>query len=79
MEELKVTRNYQVTIPASIREKLKIRVGDRLLIYTEGEKIVMVKKSGNISNLNLRLGKSFKDEDVNEDLREAVERSGSDS
>ena len=40
MERVKVTRNYEVTIPASVRERLGIRVGDVLLVYVEGDKIV---------------------------------------
>lgn len=41
VSEVLVTRKYQVTIPKEIREKLKIEVGDRLLIRIEGGKIVL--------------------------------------
>jgi len=41
MEIVTVTRKYQVTIPSSVREKLGIRVGDKLRVRVEGGKIVM--------------------------------------
>jgi len=37
MERVKVTRNYQVTIPASIRNRLGIREGDILEFLVEGD------------------------------------------
>jgi len=36
-----VTRKYQVTIPLSVRRKLHIKVGDRLKVRVEGERIVL--------------------------------------
>ena len=73
MEEVKVTRNYQITIPSSVRNKLDIKVGDKLLVYVEGDKIIIEKKSGNIASLNLTLGRKFTDEDVNKIIEEAGE------
>ena len=37
---VKVTRKFQVTIPKEIREKLRLRVGDKLSVQVEGDKIV---------------------------------------
>ncbi|WP_229569049.1 AbrB/MazE/SpoVT family DNA-binding domain-containing protein [Saccharolobus caldissimus] len=76
MEEVKVTRNYQITIPSTIRAKLNIRVGDKLLVYVENNKIIIEKKSGNITSLNLRLGRKFTDEDINKIIAEAGEEIG---
>ncbi|MEJ2775394.1 AbrB/MazE/SpoVT family DNA-binding domain-containing protein [Sulfolobaceae archaeon RB850M] len=45
MERVKVTRNYQVTIPASIRNKLGIHEGDILEFYIEEDRIVIKKVS----------------------------------
>ncbi|MBS7611794.1 AbrB/MazE/SpoVT family DNA-binding domain-containing protein [Candidatus Bathyarchaeota archaeon] len=40
---VKVTRNYQVTIPAPIREAIGIREGDVVkFIYDEGENLVKI-------------------------------------
>ncbi len=41
MKEVVVTRKYQVTIPKEIREKLGIKVGDRLLVRVEGKYILL--------------------------------------
>ena len=41
MDETKVTRRYQITIPKSIRKRLRIRIGDRLPIASEKGKIVI--------------------------------------
>ena len=40
-EEVKVTRKYQVTIPESIRSKLGVKIGDRLIVKSEGNRIIM--------------------------------------
>nr|WP_188603713.1 AbrB/MazE/SpoVT family DNA-binding domain-containing protein [Vulcanisaeta souniana] len=42
METLvKVTRNYQETIPAGIRERLEIKVGDLLSVEIDGDRIIL--------------------------------------
>ena len=41
MEEVIVTRKYQITIPKGIREKLGIKIGDRLLVEVDGDRIVI--------------------------------------
>ncbi len=38
---VKITRKYQITIPKEIREKLKLRIGDKLVIKIEGDHIVL--------------------------------------
>ncbi len=38
---VKITRKYQITIPKEIREKLKLRIGDKLVIKVEGDHIVI--------------------------------------
>ena len=41
MLTVKVTRKYQITIPKSIREKLGLRVGDILIVKTDGKRIIL--------------------------------------
>ena len=41
MEEVKVTRKYQVTIPKRLRSELGIKVGDRILLRMEGGHILI--------------------------------------
>jgi antitoxin PrlF len=35
VEEVKVTRKYQVTIPESVRFKLGVKIGDKLIVKTK--------------------------------------------
>lgn len=41
LEEVKVTRKYQVTIPESVRSELGVKIGDKLLVKSENKRIVM--------------------------------------
>ena len=40
-EVVRVTRKFQMTIPKRVREALGIRVGDRLEVDVEGDRIVV--------------------------------------
>ena len=42
-QEVVVTRRGQTTIPTSIRKKLGIQEGTRLMVDTEGDKVVLTK------------------------------------
>ena len=68
MEKVKVTRNYQVTIPASIRDKLGIKEGDILEVYLNGDEIIMRKTK--TSRPRVRLGRKL----TLEEIEEAIER-----
>jgi len=41
MEEVKVTRKYQITIPHRIRSMLGIRIGDKLKVGVKGRRIIV--------------------------------------
>jgi len=41
---VKVTRNYQVTIPEDVRKKLGIEEGDYVLIETWGKALAVMKR-----------------------------------
>ena len=73
VEEVKVTRNYQVTIPASARKSLGIRVGDILLVDYEDNRIIFQKKTSDITKLRIRLNKKIDWKDVEGTVREAAE------
>jgi AbrB family looped-hinge helix DNA binding protein len=67
MEQIvKVTRNFQVTIPAVIRDKIGLKEGDIVkVIYDEKEgviKIVPIKRK----RATIRLGKSISVEEIEE-------------
>ncbi len=40
-EVVRVTRKFQITLPKRVREALGIRVGDRLEVDVEGDRIVV--------------------------------------
>jgi AbrB family looped-hinge helix DNA binding protein len=42
---VRVTRNYQITIPAEVRKRLGIKAGDQV-VEVEGDKIVIRKAAG---------------------------------
>lgn len=71
MEKVRVTRNYRVTIPGSLRKQADIRVGNTLIADVEGGRIVLEKKSGDVTKLKLRLGRRFDWRDVERAARHA--------
>lgn len=79
VEEVKVTRNYQVTIPASARKNLGVKVGDVLVADAEDNRIVFHKKSSDITKLRIRLNKKIDWKDVEATVREAGEKLGAGS
>jgi AbrB family looped-hinge helix DNA binding protein len=72
--EVKVTRNYQVTIPAAVREKLGVAVGDILVADVQDSKVTFEKKSSDISKLRIRLNRKIDWQDVEGAVREAGEK-----
>ncbi|RLE72926.1 MAG: AbrB family transcriptional regulator [Thermoprotei archaeon] len=69
---VKVTRNYQITVPATVREKLGIKEGDLVrIVYDESEgvaKIMPVKKK----RITVRLGRKISVEEIEELIEEAL-------
>ena len=51
MAKVKVTRNYQVTIPESVRKRLGIREGDYVSIEVSGEEEAVLRKVISIEDL----------------------------
>jgi len=76
MEEVKITRNYQTTIPADIREKLGIKIGDRILVYIDKDRIIMEKPKGDITKILIKLDKNIDAEYVEKVIREAGDEIG---
>jgi len=60
MPVVKITRNYQLTIPKSIRERLGLKEGDIVEIYQEEDKII-IKKLEKIEDIRDFLPKDFDD------------------
>ena len=67
---VKVTRNFQVTIPASIRERLGIRVGDLLSVEVDGDRIILRKVVQEIPTI--RLGRELTIDDIDRLIEEGL-------
>jgi len=74
MERVKVTRNYQVTIPASIRNRLGIREGDILEFHVEDDRITIKKVSS--VRPRIRLGRRLTVEEIERDIERGLNESG---
>jgi len=71
---VKVTRNYQITIPAEVRRRLGIKAGDRV-VEVEGDRIVIRKASGGLPRI--RLGLRLTPEGIDRLLEEGAARGSS--
>ena len=69
---IKVTRNYQITIPADVRRRLNISEGDFIeIVYDESEgvaKIIPVKKK----RTTVKLGRKISVEEVEKIIEEVL-------
>jgi AbrB family looped-hinge helix DNA binding protein len=74
MERVKVTRNYQVTIPASIRNRLNIHEGDILEFLVEGDKII-IKKATSVRP-RVRLGRRLTVKEIERDIERGLNEGG---
>jgi len=59
---VKVTRNYQITIPAEFRKRLGIKEGDVLSLEMRGDTIIVRKVVR--QRRRIRLGKKLYPEDI---------------
>ncbi len=51
VQEVKVTRNYQITIPKAIVEKVGLKIGDKVLVIYENGEIKILRKNISIKEL----------------------------
>jgi len=73
VERVKVTRNYQVTIPASIRNRLGIHEGDILEFYVE-EDVIIIKKVSTVRP-RIKLGRKLTIEEIERDIERGLNES----
>ncbi len=71
MSITKVTRNYQITIPAEIRKALGIREGELLEVHIDGDRIVI--KRLERKRKRLRLGKKLSPEEIERAIEGGME------
>jgi AbrB family looped-hinge helix DNA binding protein len=67
---VKVTRNFQITIPAEIRSKLDIREGDYVDITLNEKEGVIIIRPYRRRWTTLRLGRNLTPEEIKELIRE---------
>ena len=74
MVRVKVTRNYQITIPAFIREKVGLKVGDYVEVYVDDKGRIIVEKV-RVMRRTLRLGRDLSPEEIEELIERGFRRS----
>ncbi|NJE60441.1 AbrB/MazE/SpoVT family DNA-binding domain-containing protein [Thermococcus sp. 21S7] len=70
MPVTKVTRNYQITIPAEIRKALGIKQGEYLTVELRGEEIVIRKAEMEWPSIDL--GRDFTPEKIEENAEKML-------
>lgn len=54
-----VSSKYQIVIPREVREKLDLKAGDKLIIKTNNEKIIIYPQPKSYAKYSLGLGKKI--------------------
>ena len=70
--KVKVTRNYQVSIPAEIRRLLNIRLGDVLEVRCDQERGEIILKKVEERRRTLKAGRELKPEEIEELIRRGL-------
>jgi len=66
----KVTRNYQITIPAEIRKALGIKEGEYLTVELRGDEIVIRKAEMEWPSIDL--GRDFTPEEIEKNVKKML-------
>ena len=72
MSVTKVTRNYQITIPAEIRKALGIKEGELLEVWIDGDRIVIQRLRR--KRKRLKLGRNVTPEEIEESIEEGMQK-----
>ncbi|WP_456420628.1 AbrB/MazE/SpoVT family DNA-binding domain-containing protein [Thermococcus sp.] len=70
MPVTKVTRNYQITIPAEIRKTLGIKEGEYLTVELRGDEIVI--RKAEIEWPSIDLGRDFTPEEIEKNVKKML-------
>jgi len=62
----------KITIPALIRKRLGLKVGDTLIVRLEGDMIILEPKKRSITEIRIRLGRPIDWRYVEETIREEI-------
>lgn len=69
MVKVKITRNYQLTVPAEVRDALNIREGDVVEVLVEGDGAVIVTLKR--KKITFRVGQTFTVEELEQEVEKA--------
>lgn len=72
-EVVKVTRNYQITIPASIRSRIGLREGDLVEVWLDENEGVIKVAPAKRRRLTIRLGRDVSVEEIEEGVEELLD------
>ena len=75
MVRVKITRNYQVTIPAEIRIKMGLREGDYLEVYLDRDNRIIMEKIAPRKRKTLKLGRRLTPEEIEELIEKGIKES----
>jgi AbrB family looped-hinge helix DNA binding protein len=70
--KVKVTRHFQITIPAEMREKLEIKEGDYVEVMFDEREGAIIVKPYRRRWTTLKLGRRLTSEEIEEIVREAT-------
>jgi AbrB family looped-hinge helix DNA binding protein len=70
--KVKVTRNFQITIPVEMREKLDIKEGDYVEVALDEREGAIIVKPYRRKWTTLKLGRRLTPEEIEEIVREAT-------
>ena len=71
--KIKVTRNYQITIPVEIRRKLDLRIGDILDVTYDNERDIILIKKVKQNRRTLKAGRKLAPEEIEVLIRKGIE------
>ncbi|BFI73487.1 hypothetical protein YN1_4740 [Nanoarchaeota archaeon] len=73
MQEVKVTRNYQITIPKIIAEELGIKIGDKVIVIYDNNEIKIIPKRKKLKDLEgIIESTNIKSMDIDREINEII-------
>ncbi len=73
-EIVKVTRNHQITIPASIRSRIGLREGDLVEVWLDEDEGVIKVAPARRKRLTIRLSRDVNVEEIEEGVEEFLDK-----
>ena len=71
MTRVKITRNYQVTIPAEIRKKIGLKEGEEVEIYLDESGRILIERVGT-RRKTLKYGRKLLPEEIDKIIEKGI-------